>query len=132
MKAASCLLPRSQPRCQAHSTLSITRPKLLSSHCEAIRNELKDAGVTVTALMPGATETNFHRAGMDDTKVGAGEKDDPAEIAREGYEALMAGKDHVVAGSFKNKVQATMAHVIPDTFTAEMHRHQAELGSGKK
>ena len=89
--------------------------------------------MTITALMPGATETNFfHRAGMDDTKVGTSEKDDPADVAKTGFEALMSGKDHVVAGSFKNKVQATMAHVLPDTLTAEMHRKQAETPTNKR
>jgi short-subunit dehydrogenase len=88
----------------------------LKSFAEGIRSEIKDSGVTVTTLMPGATETNFfHRAGADDTKLGTSEKDDPAEVARDGFEALMAGKDHVVAGSFKNKVQATMSHILPDT-----------------
>ncbi len=83
--------------------------------------------LTITALMPGATDNNFsHRAGMDDTKVARSEKDDPADVAKTGFEALMAGDDHVVAGSFRNKVQATMAHVLPDTTTAEMHRKQAE------
>jgi short-subunit dehydrogenase len=99
----------------------------IQSFAQAVRNELKDTGVTITALMPGATETNFfHRAGMEDTEVGMGQKDDPAEVAKTGFEALMSGEDHVVAGSFKNKVQATMAHVLPDTMTAEMHRKQAE------
>jgi len=102
----------------------------LQSFAQAIRNELKDTGVTITSLMPGATETNFfRRAGMEDTKVGASEKDDAAEVAKDGFEALMDGKDHVVAGSFKNKVQATMAHVLPDTVTAQIHRKQAEPGS---
>src|SRR5882757_2130627 len=91
----------------------------VQSFAQAIRNELKDTGVTITALMPGATETNFfHRADMDDTKVGMSEKDDPADVAKTGFEALMSGEDHVVAGSFKNKVQAAMAHVLPDTVTA--------------
>ncbi len=82
---------------------------------QSLREELKDSGVSVTALMPGATETNFfHRAGADDTKLGASEKDDPAEVAKEGYEALMAGKDHVVAGSFKNKLQAAAGYALPD------------------
>jgi short-subunit dehydrogenase len=99
----------------------------VQSFAQALRNELKDTGVTITALMPGATETNFfHRAGMDDTKVGMSEKDDPADVAKSGFEALMSGDDYVVAGSFKNEVQATMAHVLPDTVTAEMHRKQAE------
>ena len=105
----------------------------LSSFAQAIRNELKDTGVTITALMPGATETNFfHRAGMDDTKLGASEKDDAAEVAREGYEALMAGKDHVVAGSFKNKMQAAAGHGLPDPLVAQMHRKQSEPGSATK
>lgn len=105
----------------------------VKSFAEAIRNELKDTGVTITTLMPGATETNFfHRAGMDDTKVGASEKDDAAEVARDGYEALMSGKDHIVAGSFKNKVQATAAHVLPDPVVAELHRKQSEPGSAQK
>jgi uncharacterized protein len=105
----------------------------VQSFAQAIRNELKDTGVTVTALMPGATETEFfHRANMDDTKVGSGEKDDPADVAREGFEAMMAGKDHVIAGSFKNKVQATMARVLPDPVLAEMHRGEAEHGTAKK
>jgi uncharacterized protein len=94
---------------------------------EALRNELKDTGVTVTTLQPGATDTNFfHRAGMDDTKVGKGAKDDPAEVARQGFEALMAGKDHVVAGSFKNKVESTIAQILPETTKAAMHRKLAE------
>ena len=72
----------------------------------ALRAELKDSGVTVTSLMPGPTETNFfHRADMDDTKVGISPKDDPAQVARQGFEALMAGKDHVIAGSAKNKAK---------------------------
>jgi short-subunit dehydrogenase len=105
----------------------------VQSFAQAIRNELKDTGVTITALMPGPTETEFfHRADMDDTKVGSSEKDDPADVAREGFEALMAGKDHVIAGSFKNKFQATMAHVLPDTVLAEMHRGEAAHGTAKK
>jgi uncharacterized protein len=84
-------------------------------------------------LMPGATETNFfNRAGMEDTKLGASEKDDAAEVARDGFEALMVGKDHVVAGSFKNKIQAAVSHIIPDTVAAKIHRKQSEPGSADK
>jgi uncharacterized protein len=91
------------------------------SFSEAIRNELKDTGVTVTALMPGATETNFfHRAGLDDTKVGQAKKDDPAEVARMGFEALMDGKDSVLAESLLTKVAGTVSQVLPDTVKAEM------------
>jgi short-subunit dehydrogenase len=83
--------------------------------------------------MPGATETNFfHRAGMDDTKLGTSEKDDPAEVARQGFAALMADKDHIVAGSFKNKLQAAAGHALPDPVVANMHRKQSEPGSAKK
>jgi len=83
--------------------------------------------------MPGPTDTNFfERANLQDTKVGAGEKDDPTEVAKDGFEALMAGKDHVIAGSFKNTIQATTAHVLPDTVLAEQHRETAEPGSAKK
>jgi short-subunit dehydrogenase len=103
------------------------------SFAEALRNEVRDSGVTVTALQPGPTDTNFfHRAGMDDTKVGAGKKDDPAEVARQGFDAMMAGKDHVVAGAFKNKVQSTLAQVTPETVKADQHRKLAEPGSAEK
>jgi uncharacterized protein len=105
----------------------------VQSFAEAIRNELKDTNITITSLQPGATETNFfHRAGMEDTKVGASEKDDPAQVAREGFEALMKGKDHVVAGSFKNKLQSTLAQVIPETMSAEAHRKLSEPGSASR
>jgi short-subunit dehydrogenase len=102
----------------------------VQSFYEAVRNELKETGVTVTALMPGPTDTNFfNRADMQDTKVGEGPKDDPAKVAEQGFDALMKGDDHVVAGSFKNKAQAVAAKVMPDTTKAEMHRKMAEPGS---
>lgn len=100
---------------------------------QSIREELKDTGVTVTTLMPGATDTNFfHRAGADDTKLGAGEKDDPAEVAKEGFEALMAGKDHVVAGSLKNKFQAAAGYALPDPLVAKAHAGMAAPGSARE
>jgi short-subunit dehydrogenase len=105
----------------------------VQSFALAIRNELKDSGVSVTSLMPGPTETEFfERAGMEDTKVGAEEKDDPAEVARQGFEALMAGEEKVVGGSFKNKVQTIAGKVIPDSKKAEMHREMAEPGSARE
>jgi short-subunit dehydrogenase len=104
----------------------------IHSFAEALRNELKDTGVTVTSLMPGPTETNFfHRADMDDTKAGSSKKDDPAEVAKQGFEALMAGKDSIVAGSLMTKVQSAVKFV-PETISAEMHRKLTEPGSGKK
>jgi len=103
------------------------------SFSEAIRNELKDTGVTVTALMPGPTDTNFfHRADMDNTKIGASKKDDPAEVAKQGFEALMAGKDDIIAGSLKTKLQGIASKVLPDTVNAELHRNLSEPGSDNK
>lgn len=105
----------------------------LHSFSEALRNELKDTGVTVTSLMPGPTDTNFfHRAQMDDTKAGADRKDDPAMVAKQGFEALMAGKDSIVAGSLKTKLMGTASKVLPDTANAEGHRQLTEPGSGNK
>ena len=103
----------------------------IDSFSFALRNELKDTGVTVTCLLPGATDTDFfERAGMTDTKVGSGKKDDPAMVAKVGFEAMMKGEGDVVAG-FKNKMQAAMAAVTPETALAEMHRGMAEPGSGQ-
>jgi short-subunit dehydrogenase len=98
----------------------------------ALRHELKDTGVTVTALMPGPTDTEFfERADMLDTNVGAGDKDDPAEVARDGYEALMAGDERVVSASLSTKAQARAGRFLPDRAKAEMHRRMAEPGSAK-
>lgn len=92
------------------------------SFAEALRHELKDAGVTVTSLMPGPTDTDFFEASdMQQTRVGKGPKDDPDDVARDGFEALMAGKDHIVAGSFKNKAQAAASNVLPDRAAAAVH-----------
>jgi uncharacterized protein len=103
----------------------------VQSFSEALRSELKDSGVTVTALMPGATETNFfHRAGLDDTKVGADDhKDDPAEVARLGFEALMDGQDRVLAESLKTKVSGLISKVLPDPLKAGLHGKMSEPGS---
>ena len=105
----------------------------VQSFAEALRNELKDTGVTVTALQPGATETEFfHRAGMDDTKIGQEEKADPQDVARKGYEAMLAGKDHVVAATLKEKLMAAAAIVTPEPTKAEQHRKMAEPGTGNQ
>ncbi|HVI32464.1 SDR family NAD(P)-dependent oxidoreductase [Phenylobacterium sp.] len=104
----------------------------IDSFSFALRNELKDTGVTVTCLMPGPTDTDFfERAGLQDTKVGTDKKDDPAMVARVGYRAMMHGEGDVVAG-LKNKVQAAMSAVTPQSALAEMHRGMAEPGSGQK
>jgi uncharacterized protein len=104
----------------------------IDSFSAALRAELKDTGVTVTCLMPGATDTDFFkRAGMEDTKVGQDEKDDPADVARVGFDAMMRGDADVVSG-WKNKLQSTIANVTPNTVLAEQHRKMAEPGSGVK
>jgi uncharacterized protein len=105
----------------------------IQSFSQALRNELKDTGVTVTALMPGPTDTNFfHRAEMDDTKAGADKKDDPAQVAKQGFEALMAGKDHIIAGSLKTKIMGAASQILPDPLKAEVHRQLTEPGSAHK
>lgn len=102
----------------------------VDSFAAAIGNELKDSGVTITCLKPGATDTNFFaRAGMLDTKVGQAEKDDPAEVAKTGWEAMKDGEHSVVHG-LKNKAQVLASGVMSEAMTAEMHRKQAEPGSG--
>jgi short-subunit dehydrogenase len=103
----------------------------LDSFSVALSNELKDTGITVTCLMPGATETDFFdRADMADTKVGSGEKAHASDVAKVGFDAMMKGELKVVAG-FANKMRAAMSHVAPDSTLAEMHRSMAEPGSGK-
>ena len=88
--------------------------------------------VTVTCLKPGATETEFFkRARMTETKVGRAEKDDPAEVALTGYEAMMKGERSVVHG-LMNKLQVAGAKVLGGGVAAEMHRREAEPGTAKE
>jgi uncharacterized protein len=101
----------------------------IDSFSFAIRNELKETGVTVTCLMPGATETEFfERADMMDTKVGTMKKDDPADVAKTGFDAMMRGAGDVVAG-WQNKLQTAIASVTPAGLLAEQHRRQAKPGT---
>ena len=104
----------------------------IDSFAAALNEELRDTGVTVTCLKPGATETNFfHRAELDDTKVGQAKKDDPADVAKAGWEAMNKGEPSVIYG-LKNKMQVAAAGVLTDATTAKLHRAQAEPGSGKE
>ena len=104
----------------------------VQSFSEALQNELKETDVTVTALMPGPTETEFfERADLMDTMIGQGPKDDPAQVARQGFQAMMAGKDKVVGGGLKSKVQAAADAVLPDAVKSAAHRQQAKPGSGE-
>ena len=101
----------------------------LDSFSFAIRNELKDSGITVSCLMPGATETEFfERADLMDTKIGQSKKDDPAEVAQMGFDAMIKGKGDVVTG-WQNKLQSAIALLTPSETAAEMHRKQTEPGS---
>jgi short-subunit dehydrogenase len=106
----------------------------VQSFSEAIRSELKDSGVTVTALLPGATDTDFfNKAGMEDSKI-VQDKDklaDPAKVARDGYEALMSGDDKVVSGA-KNKMMVGMSNMMSDSAAADMMKKQQEPAKGKK
>ena len=98
----------------------------LDSFSFALRHELKDSGVSVTCLMPGATETEFfERADMLDTKIGQQKKDDPRMVAKAGFDAMMAGQGEVVTG-WQNKLRAAIAHVVPADLLAEMHRGMAQ------
>jgi short-subunit dehydrogenase len=93
----------------------------VQSFTEAIRSEVKDSGVTITALLPGVTDTDFfNKADMTESKA-VQDKDamaDPADVAKDGYEALMSGKDMVVSG-FNNKMQVAMGNILPDSTMAD-------------
>ncbi len=103
----------------------------LDSFSFAIRHELKDTGVTVTCLMPGATETEFfQRADMMDTKVGQAKKDNAADVAKTGFDAMIKGTGDVVTG-WHNKLQTAIASVTPADMLAEQHRKMAEPGSAR-
>ena len=104
----------------------------IDSFSDALGNELKETEVTVTCLKPGATETEFfHRADMDDTRVGTMKKDDPADVAEAGYKAMMKGERSIVY-SLKNKVQVAGAKVLGGGASAQMHRVLSEPGKGKE
>jgi short-subunit dehydrogenase len=103
----------------------------LDSFSFAVREELRHSGVTVTCLMPGATETEFfRRADMMDTKVGTEKNDDAGEVAKAGFDAMMSGESDVVTG-MKNKLQTTIANVTPNEVLAKQHRKMAKPGTAK-
>jgi uncharacterized protein len=99
----------------------------LQSFTEALQEELKDTGITLTSLMPGPTETEFFdRADMLDTNVGQSKKDSPAQVAGQGFEALMKGERKLVAGSLKTRAQGVANRVLPDSLKGKAHRAMAE------
>lgn len=99
----------------------------IDSFAYALRDELKDTDVHITVLMPGPTDTQFfRRAHMMDTPVGKDDsKEDPAKTAANGWKAMMNGSAHIVSGT-KNKVQAALSHLTPDSVLASLHRNMAE------
>ena len=98
----------------------------LDNFSYALANELKETKVTVSCLMPGPTETEFfRRADMLDTSVGQAKKDDAAKVARDGFQAMMSGESDIVSG-WKNKLQATIANIVPSEVLAEQHRRMAK------
>jgi len=102
----------------------------IDSFSAALNEELRGTGVTVTCLKPGATETEFfHRAELEDTKVGQAKKDDPSDVAKVGWDAMKSGEPAVIYG-LKNKMQVAAAGMMTDATTAKLHRAQAEPGSG--
>lgn len=103
----------------------------IDSFAAALGNELKDSGVTVTCLKPGATETEFFaRAGMEDTKVGQSKKADPADVAKLGWDAMKKG-DHVATHGLMNRAQVLAASILPESVTAGQGRRLNEPGSGR-
>jgi short-subunit dehydrogenase len=101
----------------------------LDSFSFALREEIKDSGVSVTCLMPGATETEFfERADLMDTKIGTEKKMDPAEVARQGYDAMLEGKGEVITG-WQNKMQVAMSLLTPAGQLAQTHAKQAAPGT---
>lgn len=132
------MVARDQGRLLLTSSIAATMPgtyaavynasrSFVQSLGEALQTELEDSAVTVTLLMPGPTETNFfRRAQMEDTQVGQSDKDDPADVARQGFEALMAGKSRVVAASLATKAQELLGKVLPDRIKAKRHEKMAE------
>lgn len=104
----------------------------LNSFSFALRDELKDTKVTVTCLMPGATNTAFfQRAEMMDTYVGTTEKDDPVDVAKDGFDAMMRGDGDIVSG-MKNKLQSAVANITPASLLASQHRKMAAPGTAEK
>jgi len=103
------------------------------SFAASLRHELRDSGVTVTAVLPGPTDTEFfRRAGMEDTKVAEeAVKNQPEEVAKQAFDALMAGKERIAAGNFSVKLQGYLSRFMPETMKAEMHRKMSEHGSAQ-
>jgi uncharacterized protein len=103
----------------------------VQSFALALREELSDTGVSVTALLPGPTDTEFFdRADLTDTRLGASDsKDDPAQVARQGYEGLMDGEASVFGGSVASRAMGRLSALTPDSLGAKTTKPMAEPGS---
>ncbi|MEU6104458.1 SDR family NAD(P)-dependent oxidoreductase [Streptomyces flaveolus] len=102
----------------------------VQSFAQALQEEVRDTGVTVTSFMPGPTDTDFfRRAGMEDTKVGTMDKDDPAQVAEQAFDAVMRGRGKLVTGSARTRAQGVADKVLPDRVKAAVHRRTAEPGT---
>jgi short-subunit dehydrogenase len=113
-----------------HTVYGATKAFVMS-FAEGLRTELADTGVTVTALQPGPTETEFfERANMTNTPIGRAEKDDAAEVAKRGFEAMMDGKDSVLGGGLKSKLQGMANEILPETVKAKQSAKQAKPDGG--
>lgn len=103
----------------------------IDSFALALRNELNNTRVTISLLMPGVTDTEFFvRADLLDTRLNAGPKADPYEVAKLGFDAMRKGEADVVAG-FRNRLELALSKVLPAQAVAEMHRRQLAPGTGK-
>lgn len=132
------MLARGEGRILFTSSIAATMPgafhavynaskSFVQSFALALRNELKETGVTVTSLQPGPTDTDFfERAAMVDTPVGQSGKDDPAEVARDGFEAMMNGDERVISASLATKFQSRGSRLLPDSAKAALHRRMAK------
>ncbi len=141
-RVASDMVARGSGRILIVSSVSATTPTPFEavygatkafglSFAEAIRNELAEHGISVTALLPAQTQTNFfHRGDMDDTAIGSGDKNDPTQVARQGYEALMAGKDAVIGGDLSAKFKGNVTNkILTEEKKAAVHHDLARPGS---
>jgi len=102
----------------------------VQSFTEAIATEVKDKGITVTALLPGATDTDFfNKADMQQSKiVKEGKLEDAEKVAQDGYDALMKGTHMKVSGGLKNKMKVAMSNVMSDKAAAKKtHKQQAPV-----
>jgi short-subunit dehydrogenase len=137
------MVARGQGRLLISSSIASTMPgsyqavynaskSFLQSFGIAVRGELRGSGVTITSLMPGPTDTDFFaRADLTDTRIGQAPKDDPAQVARMGVEALLRGDERVVASSVTTKAMEAANKVLPDTVKAAAHRMMSKPGTGK-